>query len=118
MEQLRSQSGFWASLMWRLKKEGGSAPADAWRLDDVRRAMLALLDEDGARRYPLVAHRIRRSKDAKALWFQRANLMAALSDLYGEEKAHERMQRLTGMFKGLLPKGMMVQPALGRRHRK
>lgn len=48
-----------------------------------------------------------------ALWHARADLMAALADLYGERVAHHRVSRQTTMFRGLVPKSMMTR---GRAH--
>ena len=113
-----SQSSFWQTLIRRFKGDGGGAPVNVYKLEDVRRAMLSQLNAEGAQRNPILAHRICAAKDAKALWYQRASLMAALSEQYGEEKAHEHMERLTSMFQGLLPKDMMPRPPrIARRRR-
>lgn len=100
-------TGFWSTLVRRFKDGGNGAPPNVYRLEDVRRAMLSTLTADGAQRNPILAHRIVAAKDAKALWYQRASLMAALSEQYGEGPAHAHMERLSSMFQGLLPKDMM-----------
>lgn len=113
--QTKSTS-FLSTLVRRFKGgEDKGAPTNVYRLEDVRHAMLSLLSSDGAQRNPILAHRITAAKDAQALWYQRASLMAALSEQYGEEQAHERMERLSSMFQGLLPKDMM--PRASRRRR-
>lgn len=87
-----------------------SAERVAHRMDDIRTVMLDMLGEEGALQYPHVARRIRHSVDAQALWYARAELMAALAGLYGERSARERMVSLSVMFDGLLPKGLMSRP--------
>lgn len=100
-------TGFWSTLVRRFRDGDDKTPTNVYRLEDVRHAMLSLLSSDGAQRNPILAHRITAAKDAKALWYQRASLMAALSEQCGEEQAHERMEHLSSMFMGLLPKDMM-----------
>ena len=118
MESKQSKgSGFWSTLMRRFKDGSASAPVNVYRLEDVRRAMLSLLSAEGAQREPILAHRIMAAKDAQALWYQRASLMAVISAQYGEEKAHERMERLSAMFQGLLPKDMLPRAPRKRRGR-
>ena len=80
------------------------------RLQEIRQAMLALLGDEGARRYPQLARRIEFCADEMALWYARSEIMAALADLYDEETAHRRLTRQSAMFKGLLPKSMMARP--------
>lgn len=81
------------------------------RLEDIRAAMLGMLGDEGAQRYPQLARRIEFCADEMALWYARSELMAALADLYDEETAHRRLTRQSAMFKGLLPKGMMGRPS-------
>ena len=82
----------------------------AHRLEDIRLAMLDTLGEDGVGQYPQVARRIRYGGDAQALWYARADLMAALANLYGEQSARTRMESLSVLFEGMLPKGLMSRP--------
>ena len=83
----------------------------AHRLEDIRSAMLSLLGDEGAARYPQLARRIEFCVDEMALWYARSELMAALADLYDEETAHRRLTRQSAMFRGLLPKSMMARPS-------
>ena len=57
-----------------------------------------------------MVRRVFHSKDAQALWYARAELMAALADLHGERVAHQRMAALSPMFDGLLPKSLTARP--------
>lgn len=106
-------TGF-ANLYERLVNTKPSAKRLAHRLEQIRSAMLALLGEEGAARYPQVVRRIQFSADEMALWYARSELMAALADLYGEETAHRRVARQTVLFKGLVPRSMVARATLDR----
>ncbi|WP_028604427.1 hypothetical protein [Ottowia thiooxydans] len=77
------------------------------RIEDIRLTMLDMLGPDGAKDFPGVVRRIHLSGDAQALWYARAELMAALAGLHGEQVAHTKMISLSVLFDGMLPKGMM-----------
>lgn len=81
------------------------------RVEDIRVAMLDMLGELGEQTYPQVARRIRYGGDALALWYARADLMAALAGLHGEQLARTRMVSLLVLFEGTLPKGMASRPS-------
>ena len=80
------------------------------RTEEIRQAMLALLGEEGARRFPHVARRIRYAGDIHSLWYLRGDLMGVLADLGSERTAREQIETLTGMFRGLLPRGLNSRP--------
>ena len=82
----------------------------AHRMEDIRMAMLDMLGDPGAQQYPQVTRRIRAGGDALALWYARADLMAALAGLHGEQVARTRMVSLSAMFEGMLPRGMVSRP--------
>jgi hypothetical protein len=82
----------------------------AHRLEDIRLAMLDMLGKEGIDRYPQVARRIRFGGDAQALWYARADLMAALAGMHGEQLARTRMVSLSVLFDGMLPKGLLSRP--------
>jgi hypothetical protein len=94
----------------------GNAPAPTESIlesgtEDIREAMLALLGENGTRRFPHVTRRVRYANDIQALWYLRGDLMAALAALHGESAAREKIQRITGMFHGLLPGSLNSRPS-------
>ena len=83
----------------------------AYRVEDIRVAMLDMLGEQGEHSHPQVARRIRYAGDALALWYARADLMAALAGLHGEQLARTRMVSLSVLFEGTLPKCMASRPS-------
>lgn len=78
--------------------------------EDIREAMLALLDENG-RKFPNVMRRVRYAHDVQALWYLRGDLMAALATMHGESMAREKVGRITQMFQGLLPGSLNSRPS-------
>lgn len=88
----------------------GQVPADEVNLqektEEVRAAMLRHLGPHGFTRFPQLTRRIQFASDAEALWYLRSELMASLANLHGESFAQHEMQELTGLFKGLVAKGL------------
>lgn len=80
-------------------------------LEPVRQAMLVALGEDGAAANPRLKHRLMYVHDVNALWYARAEMVAALSSLHGEAKAVDVVRGLTPVFNGLLPKALMESSA-------
>jgi hypothetical protein len=79
-------------------------------IEDIREAMLALLGDSG-KQYPQITRRIRYANDIQALWYLRGDLMAALAALHGESDARKQVQRITDMFRGLVPGSMNSRPS-------
>ncbi len=69
-------------------------------IEAIRQALLECLGELGSARYPAVERRIWLENDVAGLWHLRSDLMAALSDLYGEVAALEKLRQLTPLFAG------------------
>ncbi len=80
------------------------------RTEEIRLAMQELLGEEGVRRFPHVARRIRYAADIYALWYLRGDLMGVLAGLGSERAARDQIETLTGMFRGLLPRGLNSRP--------
>lgn len=74
----------------------------------VRQAMLDALGEDGHRLNPTFTRRLRFLHDAQALWYARSELVAILSQLYGEAEAVARVQRLLPLFEGRIPSSLIA----------
>jgi hypothetical protein len=79
--------------------------------EDIREAMLSLLGDSGAKRFPQVTRRVRYANDIQGLWYLRGDLMAALAASQGESAAREKIQRITNMFHGLLPGSLSSRPS-------
>lgn len=79
--------------------------------EDIREAMLALLGDGGARKFPQLTRRIRYANDIQALWYLRGDLMATLATLHGEIEARRRVGAITDMFSGLLPGSLNSRPS-------
>jgi hypothetical protein len=78
-----------------------------FRIEDIRRAMLDSLGEDGCANYPHIERRVLFASDMQGLWYLRSDIMVALSSLRGELVASQRVRQITGMFEGHLPRGMV-----------
>lgn len=76
-------------------------------LEPVRKAMLDVLGEDGAQINPQLVRRLKYLHDPHALWFARAEMVAVLSQLHGEALAVHRVQSLSPVFQGLVPKSLI-----------
>jgi hypothetical protein len=79
--------------------------------EDIREAMLALLGDDGSRRFANVTRRVRYANDVQALWYLRGDVMAALASTQGEASARGKVQQVTEMFHGLLPGSLNSRPS-------
>jgi hypothetical protein len=79
--------------------------------EDIREAMLALLEQAGPKQFPHVTRRVRYANDIQALWYLRGDLMAALAAGQGEVAARQKVQKITEMFHGLLPGSLASRPS-------
>lgn len=81
-------------------------------IEDIREAMLALIDEVGPSRHrDQVDRRIRYAVDVLALWYLRGDVMGVLASRYGEGSARERLDPVSDMFRALLPQGLRSRPS-------
>lgn len=78
--------------------------------EDIREAMLGLLEEIGAQSAD-VTRRIRYAADIEALWFLRAGLMHSLAAVYGEAQANWKVREISDMFEGLLRGSYCSRPS-------
>jgi hypothetical protein len=79
--------------------------------EDIREAMLAVLSQAGGREFANVTRRVRYANDIQALWYLRGDLLAALASRHGEMAARQKVQRITEMFRGLLPGSLNSRPS-------
>lgn len=84
------------------------------RMDQIRRAMLELLGEQGQAGYPGFVRRVRFATDIQSLWFARSDLMGALATLHGEARAREEIEPVTELFQGVLPSSLYPRQTRNR----
>jgi len=84
----------------------------AFELEDIRQSMLDTLDHAGWNTYSYLEHRIMFASGLMDLWFLRSDLMHAISNVLGESVAAQTIREISGMFDGLLPKGLSSRPSL------
>jgi hypothetical protein len=90
-----------------------SAPTAAMEYDieDIRQAMLGMMNDVQDAQFPQLVRRIRYASDVQALWFLRGDLMAVLAGSYGEVAAREKLDLVSAMFENLLPDGLRSRPS-------
>lgn len=113
MNKLASQ--FISSMQGLLGLPVPDEGRSAFRIEDIRQAMLDTLGDDGCANYPHIERRVLFAPDLQGLWYLRTDIMVAISSLRGEVVASQRVRQITSMFDGLLPKGMMTRPGTVRR---
>jgi hypothetical protein len=86
------------------------AGTDGAGIDDIRARMLDCMGEADLRRFPYIAHRIRRATDVAALWFLRGDLMAVVASSRGEVAARDMVMAVTQTFGDHLPRGLRPKP--------
>ena len=94
---MRLRNSFWA-LLGRNRDE-----APEGLVEDVRHAMLAVLDLLCGSGYLELDDRINNARDLYELWYLRSPLMIAIAANHGEVLARDRMIPITRMFAGYQP---------------
>lgn len=84
-------------------------------MEEIRRAMLELLGEQGLAENPQFVRRVRFASDPQALWYARADLLAVLAARHGEARARDQVEEITRMFNGLLPQSLQARAPSRRR---
>ena len=100
MPQLRS------SYMALLGRSESTPKALDARTEIIRELMLHELGDYGEKKFPAVARRVRYAPDVQGLWYARSDVMAILSNTYGETVALEKIAHISERFTGLLPKSL------------
>jgi len=91
---------------------GGTSPVSAPdKVEDIRASMLAELEHHDATTHARVIRHIRYAVDVQALWYMRGELMGALSTQYGESEARTRLDRISRLFNGQLPRSLKSRPS-------
>ena len=80
------------------------------RMETVRQAMLDAMASAGlGQRHLHIVGRIQFAQGIQALWYVRSDMMTALAAELGEAAAREKIDALSALFEGLLPKGFSYQ---------
>ncbi|MGC1173394.1 hypothetical protein [Polaromonas sp.] len=95
-----------AHRLGSLRAHRHRGPVQEARIEEIRDAMLAVLDESGDDRFLGLKTRIRYAVDARRMWDLRSELMKALASDQGEACASKKLQLITSMFRDVLPKGL------------
>lgn len=77
--------------------------------------MLSELGDYGDRKFPATVRRVRFAPDVQGLWYARSEVMAIMSNTYGETVARKKMSDISVKFVGLLPKSVTKSTALRMR---
>ncbi len=113
MNKLASQ--FISSMQGLLGFTVADESRTTFRIEDIRQAMLDSLGDEGCASFPHIERRVLFAPDLQGLWYLRSDVMVAISSLQGEGAASQKISRITRMFEGLLPRGMVSRPGgLGR----
>ena len=93
----------------------GSDRANASRMDsaieDIREAMLEALDVTGSVPASKLELKVTNATDLQDLWYLRGDIMATIAAVDGEATARCRLDHISDMFKGLLPKALTSRPS-------
>lgn len=78
-------------------------------LEDIREAMLGSLSVPGASTASRLELKVTYANDLNELWYLRGDVMAAIAAVDGEAVARLKLDQISGMFKGLLPKSLTAR---------
>ncbi|MES2950079.1 MAG: hypothetical protein V4858_16175 [Pseudomonadota bacterium] len=78
-------------------------------LEDIREAMLDGLEVKGAATASKLELKVTYASDLNDLWYLRGDVMAAIAAVDGEAVARHKLDQISGMFKGLLPKSLTAR---------
>ena len=78
-------------------------------LEEIRAAMLEALGDSSAFEFSHVSRRIRYAGDLQTLWYLRGDLMSVLAAREGENQARGKIQTVSCLFEGLLPRGLIAR---------
>lgn len=80
-------------------------------LEDIREAMLDALEVAGTVVASKLELRVTYASDLQDLWYLRGDIMAALAAVEGEALAREKLNQISSMFTGLLPRAQTTRPS-------
>ena len=79
-------------------------------LEGIREAMLDGLSVTGAVNASKLELKVMHANDLQDLWYLRGDVMEAISAISGEARARQKLDEISVMFRGLLPKALTSRP--------
>lgn len=86
--------------------ENAQASRVAAALEDIREAMLEGLGVTDAVTASKLELRVTHACDLQDLWYLRGDVMAAIAAVDGEAIARQKLNQISDMFRGLLPRSL------------
>jgi len=83
---------------------GAVASRKQTALEDIREAMLDGLGVSSAVAVSKLEQKVTCASDLNDLWYLRGDVMAAIAAVDGEAIARSKLDQISAMFRGLLPK--------------
>lgn len=82
-------------------------------LEDIREAMLEGISGSGVGvpKASKLELRVTHASDLQDLWYLRGDVMAAIASTDGEAIARRKLDEISDMFRGLLPKSLTSRPS-------
>ena len=109
---LKSLSRFTSSFAALLTDQNTIIDLDG-RCEDIRAAMLDALMEltpSGSMDAKPTWAAIALASEVQTLWYLRSDLLRLLANCWGESTARQRLDTVTEMFRGVVPKNQMPSP--------
>ncbi|NVO06742.1 MAG: hypothetical protein HXX19_12800 [Rhodoferax sp.] len=105
-----------SSSLMGLLREAETATGTPAQLERIRQALLdsMAVSLDAHAALPKVWARVQHAPDMQSLWYLRSDVMHLLCDHCGEALARDKLNQITELFRGHLPK---AQFASSRRQR-
>lgn len=95
-------------LLGGAASRGGHLPSVSTA--QIQDAMVAAMRAAGVDLKGTLALRIDAAPDLQALWYLRIELMTVLAAAQGEARAGSALEMISGLFDGLLPRGLSMRP--------
>jgi hypothetical protein len=111
---LKTLSRFTSRFVSRVSEQNTILDVDG-RVEAIRGAMLDLLMEIKANQTTKIWKDVDHANDAQSLWHLRSDLSRLLGESVGEQDARMKMDRITELFRDVVPISQMPAPRSFRR---
>jgi hypothetical protein len=89
---------------------GGQSQRALAAMEDIREAMLVGLGISSGVDASKLELRVTYASDLQDLWYLRGDIMAAIAAVDGEALAGQKLNEISDMFSGLLPRALTSRP--------